>query len=188
MNPTRILKQTQRNTMHRRITPSLVEEPTRTIQMIEIILVRLTPPERHIRNLEITPEMTRTVSIRLIIMLWSPLAIRQPLHRIIFMKYFRMPRHKLHGLGPKGSNRLRRIVKVDREAVGLVVVRHVAEDVVIDIAEEMDFGLDAPVELCVFECWVFVEETTIPAAHLVVGFHGPILDVLFFEDFGRFIE
>ena len=64
---------------------------------------------------------------------------------------------------------MRGVVEVDGEAVGFVVVGHVAEDVVVDVAEEMDFGFDAPVVSCVFEGGVVVEEAAVPAAHLVVG-------------------
>lgn len=64
MNLTGILKQPQRNTMHRRITPPLVKEPTRTIQMCKILLIRLTPPKAHISDFKITPEMTRRVAMR----------------------------------------------------------------------------------------------------------------------------
>lgn len=53
-----ILEQSERNTMHRGVAPSLVEEPAGTIQMIEIILIGLTAPETQIRNLKVAPEMT----------------------------------------------------------------------------------------------------------------------------------
>lgn len=49
--------------MHRRIAPSLIEEATSTIQMIEVILIRLTPPEAHICDLEIGPEMACRIPI-----------------------------------------------------------------------------------------------------------------------------
>ena len=73
-------------------------------------------------------------------------------------------------LGPQGGNALRRIVEVDGEAVGLVVVLHPAENVVVDFTEEVDFGLDSPVVADVFESGVFVEHAAVPAAHLVVGY------------------
>ena len=68
------------------------------------------------------------------------------------------------------------------------MVMHPAEDVVVDVAEEMDFGFDAPVVTDVFEGGVFVEHAAVPAAHLVVGYHGPVLDFLLLEHFGRFVE
>ena len=33
-----------------------------------------------------------------------------------------------------------------------------------------------------------VEEAAVPAAHLVVGYHGAVLDVLLFEHAGGFVE
>ena len=57
MNFAHILEQTKSNGMNRCITPSLIKETTGSVEKIEIILVCLTPPEIHIRNLEIGPEM-----------------------------------------------------------------------------------------------------------------------------------
>lgn len=95
---------------------------------------------------------------------------------------------EFRGLGPESWDRFGRIVEVDGKSVGLVVVCHVAEDVVVDVAEEMDLGLYSPVELCVCERRMLVEEPGVPAAHLVVGFHGAVLDVVLFENFGGFLE
>ena len=73
-------------------------------------------------------------------------------------------------LRPQGGNALRCVVEVDGETVGFIVVLHPAENVIVDVAEEMDFGLDAPVVADVFEGGVFVEHAAVPAAHLVVGY------------------
>lgn len=106
----RILKQPQRNRVHRRVAPPLVKEPPRPVQMLEIVLIRLTPPELHIRNLEVTPEMTRRVPLRLDIMLRPPLAIRQPLPRIILHLILRMRGQEVQRLRPQRRQALRRIV------------------------------------------------------------------------------
>lgn len=188
MNFAFIFKETQRNTVHGGITPSFIEKASGTIQMLKIIFVGLTPPEPQVANLEITPEMTRRIPLCLLIMIHPSLLIRQPFHRIIRMHIFRMPRQKLQCLGPQRRNALRGVIQIDREPVCLVVVRHPAEDVVVDVAEEMYVGLDAPVVLRLGEGGVFVEEATVPAAHLVVGGHVAILDVLLGEEFGGFLE
>ncbi len=85
MHFTRILEQSHRNTMHRRIAPSLVEEPARSIQVVEVILVSLTAPETHIRDLEVAPEMAGRVAVRFHVMLWSPRTVAQPIHRVVLM-------------------------------------------------------------------------------------------------------
>lgn len=156
--------------------------------MLEVVLIRLTPPKLHIRNLEITPEMTRRVPLRLDIMLRPPLTIRQPLPRIILHLILRMRSQKLQRLRPQSRQALRRIVQVHGEAVRLVVVLHVAEDVVIDVAEEVDFGLDAPVVADVRQRGVPVEHARVPAAHLVVGDEVAVLDLLLLEHGGGFGE
>ena len=66
------------------------------------------------------------------------------------------------------------------------MVCHVPEDVVVDVTEELDFRLDAPVVLCGCEGWVAVEHAAVPTAHLVVAYFAGVLDVVFCEDFGRF--
>ena len=68
------------------------------------------------------------------------------------------------------------------------MVLHVAEDVVVDVAEEVDLGFDAPVVTGVEEGGMLVEHAAVPAAHLVVGIFVGVLDVLFFEDLGGFFE
>jgi len=73
-------------------------------------------------------------------------------------------------LEPEGGDALGGVVDVDVEAVGLVMVGHVAENVIVDVAEEFDLGLHTPVVFGVCERWVVVEHAGIPAAHLVVGF------------------
>ena len=83
---------------------------------------------------------------------------------------------------------MRGVVQVDGEAVCFVAVGHVAEHVVVDVAEEVDLGLHAPVIPRVSEGRVMVEKAGVPAAHLVVGDQVPILDVLFFEYLRRFDE
>ena len=53
---------------------------------------------------------------------------------------------------------MRGVVQVDGEAVSLVAVGHVAEHVVVNVAEEVDLGLHAPVIARVGKGRVMVEE------------------------------
>ena len=135
--------------MHGRIAPPLVEKAARSIQVVEIILVPLAPPELHIRDLEIAPEMTGRVPISDLVMLGPSVFIRQPIHGVFLVKMVRVRRHELLRFRPEGAHALGCIEQVDGEAVGFVVLFHVAEDVVVDVAEEVDFWFDAPVPSCV---------------------------------------
>lgn len=100
MNLARVFEQTQCYTMYRRITPSLVEEPACSVQMIEVILVCLTSPEAQICDFEIGPEMTCRIPVCLHVMLWSSCAISQPLHRMVLVQIFWMLCHELCRLWP----------------------------------------------------------------------------------------
>lgn len=169
--PTCILKQPQRYRMYRRIPPPLIKEPPSAIQMVEIVLIRLTPPELHICDLEVAPEMTRRVSIRFLVVSRPPLFVLEPrtgVHGAVF-DVIRVGLDELEGFGPQCGDGLGGVVEVYGEAVGFVVVLHVAENVVVDVAEEMDLGFDSPVVAYVLESGVVVEKTAVPAAHLVVG-------------------
>lgn len=91
-------------------------------------------------------------------------------------------------LEPEGGYAFGGVVEVDVEAVGLVVVGHVAENVVVNVAEEFNLRLHAPVIFCVRKGRVVVEHAGVPAAHLVVGFEVGVLDVVLSEDAGGFFE
>lgn len=104
------------------------------------------------------------------------------------MKVFRMFRNELGRFWPERGDRLRCVIEIDCEPVGLIVVCHVAEDIVVNITEEMDLWLYSPVELCVCQSRVLVEETTVPSAHLMVGFHTAILNIILLQDTCRFLE
>lgn len=93
---------------------------------------------------------------------------------------------KFDCFGPERGDRFGGVVEVDCEAVGFVVVLHVAEDVVVDVAEELYFGFYAPVVLYVLQCGVFVEEAAVPAAHFVVADFTSVLDVVFCQDLCAF--
>ena len=156
--------------------------------MVEIIFIRLAAPEFHIRNFEIAPEVTRGVPVRLEVVIRPPLVIRQPVHRIVRVDVLLVSGQELDRLRPQRGDGLRRVVQVDSEAIGLVTRLHEAEDVIVDIAEEMHFRLDAPVVPCVGESRVLVENTGVPATHLVVGHHVAVLYILLLEDLRTFLE
>lgn len=188
MNAVLVLEQTKSNTVHRCVSPSLVKEAACPVQMVEVVLIRLTPPKVHIANLKITPKVTRRVPVRLVVVIRPPGLVHQPIVRAVLVLILRMVCKEFARFRPQGRDGLGRIVQVDCEAVGLVVVVHVAEDVVVNVAEKVYLGLDAPIVLGVCEGRVFVEETAVPAAHLVVGFLVGILDVLLFENLDRLLE
>ena len=126
--------------------------------------------------------------MRILIVHRSPFVVRHPIHRVILMQILRMRRQKLLSLRPQRRYRLGVVVKINCKAVGFVVICHVSEDVVIDVAEEVNFWLDPPVVAGGCKGRVFVEHAAVPAAHLVVGDDIAVLYVLFFEHCGRFIE
>ena len=183
-----VLEQPQRNTVHRRISPSLVEETTRSIQVLEVLFILLGTPKLHVRNLEIAPKMTRAIPVGFYIVFRPPLTINDPLSRIILVQIFWVCCHELSGLWPQGWHGLRRIVQVNRKAVGLVMVVHPAENIVVNVAEEVYLWLHTPIVADVLERWVFVKHATIPATHLMIGYQGTVLNLLLFKHLSRLVK
>lgn len=174
--------------MYGRISPSLVEESPTPVEMVKVIGIRLAAPELHVGDFEIRPEMACRIPVRNLVMLRPSFAIFQPRSRItvVVFQVLRMCVQKLERFGPQRRHGGRGIVEVDCEPVGLVVVLHIAEDVIFDIAEEMHLWFHAPVIPCVRERGVAVEHAAVPATHLVVAHHAGVLHVLSAQQLGGF--
>lgn len=168
MNLAGILKETKSNAVYGGVTPALVEKATGAVKVVEVVFVGLTAPEVHVCDLKVAPEVACRVAVRLAVMLRALLLVCEPVERVVGMLVLGVLSQELFSLGPQGRDRLRRIVEVDGEAVSLVVVLHKAEDVVVDVAEEVHLGLHSPIILHVLQGGVFVEETAVPSAHLMV--------------------
>ncbi len=97
-----------------------------------------------------------------------------------------MSSQKFHCLGPESLDAFWGVIQVYGEAVCFVVVFHVAENIVVYVAEKVDFGLHAPVVFCMGEGGVFVEEAGVPTAHLMIGNEISILNAFLFEDLSGF--
>lgn len=142
-----ILEKSQPYRVHRRITPTLVEEPPSAVKVLEIFLVWFASPEAQVTNLEVGPEMARRVAIGLDVVVPANRVVLQPFYGTIRMNVLWMICDKLLRRWPKSRNTLRAVVKVHGEAIGLVVILHVAEDIIVDIAEEVYIWLHAPIVL-----------------------------------------
>jgi hypothetical protein len=170
MNLVLILEQSQTNRMNRSITPSLVEETTGMIKEIKVRRVFVTAEELHITNLKVGPEMAGRVSIRIAGVVRSELVVSQPVHHIVIGEVRGIRCKELLCRRPQGWDTLGSIEQINRETISLVAILHEAEDIVIDVTKELDFGLHAPVVAIIFKRWVLVEHAAVPPAHLMVGY------------------
>lgn len=91
------------------------------------------------------------------IMFGPPRAVLQPIHSVVLVYIVMMLGQELDRLWPESRYAFRRIVEIDGEAVGFVIVLHITKNVVINIAEEVDLRLNAPVPSGISQGRVFVK-------------------------------
>lgn len=104
--------------------------------MVKVVFVRLTAPECHIGDLKVAPEVAGRVAISFLIVLWPVVRVGEPLDGVVRVQVLGVLGDKLERLWPECLDRFRRVVDVDDETIGFVVILHVAEHVVVDVAEE----------------------------------------------------
>lgn len=80
-----VFEQPECNTVDGRISPTLIEEPASSVEMVEIVLICLTPPEVHVANFKVTPEMARGVAISLVPVVRPSRLVRQPVNGIVLV-------------------------------------------------------------------------------------------------------
>lgn len=90
-------------------------------------------------------------------------------HRVVLGNVLGVVGHKLLGAVPESRNGINVLVERENEAVLLVVLVHDTEGVVVDIAEELDRGLNTPVVLVVHHDLLSEEETRLESAHVAVA-------------------
>lgn len=95
--------------------------------------------------------------------------VTQEAHRVIRRNVLGVVLHELLGAVPKRGDGLAILVQAENEAVLLVVLLHDAEGVVVDVAVELDGGLDTPVVLVVEHQIVLEEEAGLESAHVTVA-------------------
>jgi len=95
--------------------------------------------------------------------------ITEELHGIVLGDVLGEVLCEVLGRVPKGGDRLDVLVQAESEAVLFLVVGHELEGVIVDIAVQLDAGLDTPVPLVVEHQWVTEEEAGFVAAHVPVA-------------------
>lgn len=145
-----VLEETDADTMHGRIAPSLVKEPSSAIEVVKVGLIGVATPQSQIRNFKVCPEMTGAETIGQQIVLWSAFLVNDPVHCIVMMQVVCMRGNEILSLGPERSDCDWVVVQCDIEAICLVSILHEAKDVVVYIAKEVYMRLDTPVVLHIF--------------------------------------
>jgi hypothetical protein len=112
--------------------------------------------------------------------------VAQEIHGIVVGNVPGMFFHEgLHAI-PNGRNRFLVLEQAQDEAVFLLVVGHELEDVVIDVAKELDARLDAPVPLVFEHQGLPKEEAGFKSAHVSVADGVSVYDFTLRHIFANF--
>ena len=183
--PLAVLRQEHGNAegMDGRVTEPFIEEATAAVEPVEIRLVAVGAEEIQGSDLEVGEELAVIV-----VTASSAVGVKQPIEVSVRVDEFRMCVDEGAGAGPERREGAGVVEDVHVEAVFEIVVAHEAEDVIVDVAEEVDVRFDAPVPVEVAEAGVLVEEARVPAAHVPVGYHPAFADADGAEVFERVHE
>lgn len=143
------------------ITPALIEETTGMVEGGEEVDISIRAEPVEVTNFEVGPEMAMVVSVTTV--------IAEELHRVVLGNMLGVVLGEVLGGVPESRNGLDIFVQTEGEAVLLLLLGHEFEGVVVDIAVELDAGLDAPVPLVVEHQGVAEEETRLISAHVSVA-------------------
>jgi len=136
--------------MYWSITPTLVEESTILVERLEKVEIGFRSKPIQVTNFEVGPHMAMVVGLSAV--------ITQKTHGIVLGNMLGMCFHELLGAVPQGRDGLHVFIQTQHETVLLLVVRHVLEYVVVNIAEELDARLYSPVPFIIEHQWLTEEE------------------------------
>jgi hypothetical protein len=122
------------------IPPSLIIKPSRAIQILKILQIRLPPPKIERSNLKITPKMTHII----VSIPPSPIIHNKP-QTIMLCNVLRMVPTKGTSGVPESRNGFSVFGESDDEGIDLLVFTHIGERVVGNGAVKVNVGFDTPV-------------------------------------------
>lgn len=152
--------QSSSNTMHRSITPSLVEESSVLIQGVEVVRVCLASEPVEVADLEVRPHVAVVVGLTAV--------VGNEVHGVVRGDVLRVVLHEILDTVPERWNSLNVLVQRKHERVLLAVVPHELESIIVDIAEQLHARLHTPIPLIVKHQLLLEEETRLKAAHMAV--------------------
>ena len=165
-----IQQQARRDRMHRRVTPPLVEEAAVFVQRLEEIRVCLRPEPVQTADLEVRPEVAMVVAV--------PLVVAEPRHTVVLGDVLRELAHEFLRRVPDRGDGLDVFVQTQHETVLLLVLRHEAERIEVDVAEYLHARLHPPVPLVILQQRLPVKEPRFEAAHVPVADRVAVDDLL----------
>lgn len=136
-------KQCRGDGMHRGVTPPLIKESARLIQILKILSIRITSVPIKVANFKIAPEMTQIITN--ILHAQTCVVICNKCERRIRMEVLGVFLKEFLCSRPKALNSLEIFVEGHDKTVVLVVFAHKGERVVVKVAVKFGRGLNTPV-------------------------------------------
>lgn len=161
---------TSRDRVHRSVAPTLVEESTVVVEGVEEIDVSIAAEPVEVTNLEVGPEVAVVVGLAVV--------VAEEGHGVVLGNVLGELLHEALDTVPQSGDRLDVFVQTQHERVLLAIIGHELERVVIDVTEELNAGLDAPVPLVVKHQLVTEEEARLVATHVAVADGVAVDDIL----------
>lgn len=150
--------------MYRRISKSLVVEAASSIQPVKVSFIRFAAEEVQIPNLEVREELA-------VVVVSAIVGVKQPVQVGIRMYQLWMGVDERASARPERRKGASVVEDIHVETVFHVVIAHEAEDIVVNVAEEVDIRLNPPIPVKILEPWMLVEESTVPTAHVSIADH-----------------
>lgn len=156
------------------ISPSFVKESTVFVERGEVVDVGFASEPIQVADFEVGPlEMLDEIERRMrtyemAFVVGFSFVITEPVERVVLVEVFGMFLHEFLDTIPECFDGLTIFVETEDEAVFLLVVDHVFEWIVVDIAEEFDAWFNSPVPFVVLHERLLEEETRFEPTHMSV--------------------
>jgi hypothetical protein len=162
--------------MHGCIPPAFIEKATIVIKGVEVVGVGWATEPIEITDFKVRPLVFVSIGNKIgepayeVAMIVRVTAIiTQEGHGIVLCDVLGMLFHEFFHAIPERRNRLDVLVQTQHETVLLLVLGHVAERIVVDIAKHLDARLDAPIPFVAVHDRMLEEKARLITAHVSVA-------------------
>lgn len=173
-----VQKDSSSNGMDRSIAPTFIEESSILVKRFKVVDISFGSKPVEVTDLKVRPlniyvSAYPTISARgsyhVAVVVCLTTIITEEAHRVVLGNVLRVRLHEFPGAFPQCWDGLHVFVETQYEAVLLFVLLHEPENVVVDVAVQLNAWLDAPVVFVVQHDLLTEEEARLESAHVTVA-------------------